>query len=613
MSESVVHRCDVAVIGAGLGGLAAAEALGAQRVVLTCEVAWVGGQITAQGVSALDEHVHIETSGATASFAALRQRIRQWYRDHYGVSSYMAQTVNGPDMPLNPGNGWVSRLCFDPRVALEVIESQWADGVWPRPDVLLLNAVPATADVDESGRVLRVRLMDTSGVQHVVDAALFLDATDTGDLLPMTDTAYVSGAEADTGEPHASGTYRPRENQGFTFCFAVEYRPGENHTVSEPVGYPAFRDGQPYTLRPVGRDGQPVIYNMFHHSAQGNPPFWTYRRIHDGALLGGHDIALINWGSNDYHNGDILHATPDEREGYLDEARRLSLGFLHWLQTACPRDDGGFGYPEFKLRPDLTGTQDGLSQMPYIRESRRIRARTTVREQDVSAEYQRAARARHYPDSVGIGWYALDLHGCVDNPTASMYADTRPFQIPLGALIPQHTPNLLPACKNIGTTHLTNGAYRVHPVEWAVGAAAGHLAAFCIEVGRRPVDVAADPWMTWRLQYRLVRHGIPIFWAIDLPYYGTRSESERALFIAAQLVMVRDVLIPDSARWHSLALELDGPLGDDFALDRLGQVIDTIAARTGRGRHSLPHLSRDFTLRALLLTLYDPLKRALSD
>jgi hypothetical protein len=34
--------------------------------------------------------------------------------------------------------------------------------------------------------------------------------------------------------------------------------------------------------------------------------------------------------------------------------------------------------------------------------------------------------------------------------------DARPFQIPLGALIPRRIENLLPACKNIGTTHVTN-------------------------------------------------------------------------------------------------------------------------------------------------------------
>jgi hypothetical protein len=45
----------------------------------------------------------------------------------------------------------------------------------------------------------------------------------------------------------------------------------------------------------------------------------------------------------------------------------------------------------------------------------------------------------------------------------------------LGALIPIRMENLLPAAKNIGTTHITNGCYRMHPVEWNIGEAAGAL------------------------------------------------------------------------------------------------------------------------------------------
>ncbi|MGG2474547.1 FAD-dependent oxidoreductase, partial [Rhizobium sp. BR5] len=34
--------------------------------------------------------------------------------------------------------------------------------------------------------------------------------------------------------------------------------------------------------------------------------------------------------------------------------------------------------------------------------------------------------------------------------------------------------------KNIGTTHITNGCYRLHPVEWNIGEVAGMLAAYCL-------------------------------------------------------------------------------------------------------------------------------------
>ena len=89
------------------------------------------------------------------------------------------------------------------------------------------------------------------------------------------------------------------------------------------------------------------------------------------------------------------------------------------------------------------GTADGFSQYPYIRESRRIEARKTIVEQEVAAPHQPHARAAPFSDSVGVGWYAIDIHG---QATDVVYtAPTKPFQIPLGALVSRHLDNLLAA------------------------------------------------------------------------------------------------------------------------------------------------------------------------
>lgn len=53
--------------------------------------------------------------------------------------------------------------------------------------------------------------------------------------------------------------------------------------------------------------------------------------------------------------------------------------------------------------------------------------------------------------------------------------------------------NLLPACKNLGVTHITNGCYRLHPFEWNVGEAAGALAAFCLARHVVPRQVRRTP------------------------------------------------------------------------------------------------------------------------
>jgi hypothetical protein len=503
------YRSDIAIIGGGMGGVAAAlaAAQAGYTVVLTETTDWLGGQMTSQGVSAFDEHPHIETHGCTQRYAELRQRIRQYYQGNYGVDKTMK---NG--QPLNPGNGWVSRLCFEPKVGEQVLREMLAPYLQNKQLKVLYEVEPIKA-VIKNHVVKEIVLQDKKKNTVSIKARYFLDATDLGDVLPLTNTEYITGAEAkvDTLEPHARDTAKPDEVQSFTFCFAVEYCKGENHTIKKPKDYERFKKTQPYSLT-LDEKVNPRHFKMFRKGSKGTLPFWTYRRILDAKLLGqGSDSALINWASNDYRFANIIDKSKAEQKRILREAKNLSLGFLYWLQTECPRDDSGFGYPEFRLRKDIMGTKDGLSKAPYIRESRRIKALERVLEQDITRSANRKT-ARHFENSVGIGWYQMDLHPCVGNDDVSMFEPTLPFQIPLGALIPVKTKNLLPACKNIGTTHLTNGAYRLHPIEWAIGEAAAVLVAFCLEKGLIPRQVWESKKLTKTLQKKLIKQGAPLEW-----------------------------------------------------------------------------------------------------
>jgi hypothetical protein len=489
------YDVDIAVIGGGLGGVAAAlAACEAGCTVLLSEATdWLGGQITAQGVSALDEHERIEDEPPTRAYAELRQRIRQHYIDVYGAPAIMADGA-----PLNPGNGWVSRLCFEPRIGLAALNAMLAPHIAGGRLIVLIDVSPvAAAHADGIVRQVTLRATDQTNADDApidVRARLFIDATELGDLLPLTETAYVSGAEAraDTGEPNAADMAQPGEVQSCTFCFAVELDPGGQHVIAAPHDYARMRDAQPYSLK-LGTP--PTRYFMQRSTPESPLPFWTYRRLLDAQLLdptgarGLRDIALINWHGNDFHDDHLIDKLSSERAHAIAAAKRLALGFLYWLQTEAPHDDdSGIGFPGLRLLPEVMGTHDGLSKTPYARESRRIRARTRIVEQDISARIrtQPGDRARDYNDCVGLGWYPMDLHPAVGNPLRTMFSPTHPFQIPLGALIPLHTQNLLAACKNIGTTHLTNGAYRLHPVEWTIGEAAGTLAAQCCATGDAP-------------------------------------------------------------------------------------------------------------------------------
>jgi hypothetical protein len=518
---------DVAIVGGGLGGCAAALAAlrAGKTVAMTEPTDWIGGQLTQQAVPP-DEHPWIEMFGGNASYFALRRGIRDYYRAHYPLTA----EARGRDQ-LNPGNGGVSKLCHEPRVALAALTAMLAPYASGGRLTVLLEHAPVKADAD-GDRVRSVTVRDLkSGDERALVSPYILDATELGDVLPLAGVEFVTGAEsrADTGELHAPERARPDNQQSFTCCFAMDYLPGQDHTIDRPDEYEFWRDYVPALTPPwpgklFGDSSNPITLQArpFEFDPNGaGKGFWVYRRIADprnfrpGAYAGG--ITLVNWPQNDYWLGNLIGVAPAEAEKHVARAKQLSLSLLYWLQTEAPRPDGGAGWKGLRLRPDLVGTADGLAKYPYIRESRRIAAEFTVLEQHVGTEARRKALGREdvaaepFPDSVGVGSYRIDLH---PSSGGDNYIDVSslPFQVPLGALIPRRVENLLPACKNLGTTHITNGCYRLHPVEWAIGEAAGALAAFCLDRKLSPRAVRNTPARLKEFQAALTAQGVEIAW-----------------------------------------------------------------------------------------------------
>ena len=87
-----------------------------------------------------------------------------------------------------------------------------------------------------------------------------------------------------------------------------------------------------------------------------------------------------------------------------------------------------------------------------------------------------------------------------------------PFELPLGALIPVRVRNLIPACKNIGVTHITNGCYRLHPVEWNVGEVAGLLIYYSLTKSVEPRYVYSDQSHLEAFQKYLDKEGVERSW-----------------------------------------------------------------------------------------------------
>ncbi|HMG22266.1 MAG TPA: FAD-dependent oxidoreductase [Kofleriaceae bacterium] len=426
-----------------------------------------------------------------------------------------------------------------------------------------------------------------TGRQTQIHALVTIDATEWGDAIPLAGLPYRTGAEArsDTGEPHARGAIddfndpyggilyggpHPECVQPMTYTFFLQLNAGGDNTIPPPPGYlenrpiyaaktagtPIYKeDDTPdggcaaeFTVTEWRRILSPDLYKP-----DANVPEWTQ----------------INYGiANDYgHNCvggqpsgcNVIDKPGPLKAEILEAAQNYSLGFAHFLQTDVVRNPGtGYGYPGFAMAefsavigtPATPVSPGGVSLTPYVREGRRIRALTTVLEQDLSLDLLRttaptAIRARLFSDSVGIGQYALDVHPCAEGDPFSQYAlnSTLPYQIPLGALVPATGNGFIGSGKNIGTTHITNGTYRTQPGEWHIGLASGLLGAMAagsISHGVELTALAQDPSFVRRLQYKaLLDLGSPIYWFTDVES-GTGDE---ILFRATQMTAIEGIML----------------------------------------------------------------------
>lgn len=484
--------CQVLVVGGGTGGTAAALAAAESGadVCIAEETSWLGGQFTSQGLGCSDDGPSINygfTYGMTARFIALRDIVRQEYGGLW-----------------NPSGCWVSHFGAEPRAFVRAISRL------TNPSILnhrlrVFYGVRAVSVLTDQGRVTGAVFKRTSdGLTFQVTAAQVIDGTDLGDVVKLSGAAYRIGQEprSDTGEADAPLVGNPDCLQSFTYLPALERRPaGESHIIPKPPGY--------------GVDPWMKGFNLRGFKVVDDPrAVFTWRRLRDSSQAGGAELAVMNWPEgNDYWFGNIVDATPEQQAIFLEQARQRALGFVYWLQTEAD----GTGYPFLQLSPDTLNSSDGLSLLPYYREGRRIRPVETIRVEDVSSYYQSTVRARNWPDSLGIGEYPFDMHRMSSAGTGRPRGSALPYQIPLGALVPETLDGLIAGGKALGTTHMTNSAYRVHPAEWSIGEAAGYLAAYSVLNGVQPRQVLASEAHTRSLQAAMILDRVPLYWVSDVP------------------------------------------------------------------------------------------------
>jgi hypothetical protein len=548
---STLHG-SVLVIGGSTAAYSATLALLKLKldVVLVQPQAVVGGQFTAQALPASDDGDLLKQGAGALSLDGEAFAISRWQRA-FRQRQRALQPVQGR-WDANPGGGWVSNFATTPVVAATALnealvpylaENQLRLVPYAEP-IEILQSEPPGLRRQVSGAVFRDR---QTGATFTITAQVVIEATDLGDVLEVGAIESRVGQEShhDTGEAILPADPRPQCQQSITFDVVVERTPpGQGVAVSAPASYgqTPWHDPHEFTGRFWTRDKQGGWRKWDFFSAFG---IFRYRRLlrqdrHDKTVTQG-DVTVLNWGTskepdrpfccgNDYRAGYLVGVSREERQRHIRQARERAQGYLHFLQT--------HGVPDLKPRGDLTWTEDGIALEPYVREARRGIALTTIRHEDVAESFfPNQVRARSFDDTVGIGQYHyLDLHG--NDQLGHITPKGKdvialPFSLPLKALVPVATDGLVLSAKSIGTTHITNAAYRMHPIEWAIGEASGFLAAFMVWTGQSAHDLVTSEAQVRKIQGFMARNGIPIFWFDDVAHDDPDFEAVQVMAAAA--------------------------------------------------------------------------------
>jgi len=439
-AQRVLH-VDVLVVGGGTAGIAAgiqAARLHAKTLVVE-ETTWLGGMLSAAGVSATDGN-HLLPAGLWGEF---RGRIYK----HYGGASKVA-------------TGWVSNTHFEPHVANQI----WKEMAAAEKSLRVLFQYQfKDAIVQKNAHVAGARFKNlVNGDQLVVYADQVVDATELGDVMASAAVPFDLGMESSslTGE----NVQVPASNdiiQDLTYVAILkDYGQGVDCTIAKPAGYD-----------PTEFDG--CCLDFYKDTTRIKPGVDCAKMITYAKLPG--NKYMLNWpgyGNDIYLN--LVQLTPEERAKELVKAKQQTLRYIYFLQQQL-------GYKNLGLADDEFPTKDRLALIPYNREGRRLRGVVRFKVQDISKPFDQ--RYPLYRTGIAVGDYPIDHHHR-KNPAAPQHLEFYPipsFTIPIGTLLPAMHTGLVVAEKGISISNLVNGTTRLQPCVLLVGQAAGALAALAVQ------------------------------------------------------------------------------------------------------------------------------------
>jgi hypothetical protein len=554
---------DVIVWGGGTGGVAAAvqaSRSGAQTLLLT-PGPWLGGMLSAAGVSAPDGH-----------------ELSCWQTGLWGqfIRTLAATVPEGLDQ------NWVSCFGFRPQQAEHLLQS------WVQAEPLLQWwSGCCLLGLDRRGDRIQALDLECNGERHRLDSRIWVDGSDLGDLIALADAPFRWGWESkDTwNEPSAPSAdalatdafFRQQPVQSPTWVVMGQL------TAAAPESSALSAPAAPFdkALEAVGLE----------------------RTLTYGRLPGG--LVMLNWplGGNDWHHGLGRSIAPlaSEREALDREMQQHSLQFLDQLS----RCSGGW----LSRGDAFPSARAHLALMPYWREGRRMRGQSVVTERDLLPVTTQARRSHLSSSSIAVGTYANDHHYPGEDwplaPKSCRWGGRwtgTPFCIPFGALLSADVSNLLAAEKCFSVSHMANGATRLQPLILNIGQAAGLAAALAVRMKLQPSELPVDS-----LQQQLIDDPqapaavMPVWdWPCWHPHW--REAQHRSL-------RHPEILMQDGSLEAAQGADLSLPDAAETPAERHGEQLQGQFRRDADGLH---YWLESGSIRRQLITLEPAVERVLS-
>jgi hypothetical protein len=426
-------QTDVLVIGGTTGGISAGLQSARMNVptLIVEETPWLGGMLTAAGVSATDGN-HMLNSGIWNEF-------RDKLRKHYGGEAALV-------------TGWVSNTQFEPHVGDSIFKAM----AKAEKQLSVIYGYHLVKILKIGNKVTGAVFESEAKKKLTVTAKVVIDATDLGDGLAMAGAAYDLGMEARsvTGENNAPEKAGPIVQDLTWVAVLKDYGPGTDKTIEKPAGYQSSLF--------AGSCSRTVADSSYKSCAK----MLTYGKLPNKKYM-------INWpefGNDIYLN--VVEMNRDQRNQELKKAHQRTLEFVYYIQKEL-------GYKNIGLADDEFSTADKLAFVPYHREGRRLKGVVRMTINDV---LYRDDQHLLYRTGISVGDYPVDHHhGCNPEAPVIKFPDVPSFSIPLGVLIPEKIDGLIVSDKAISVSNIINGATRLQPCVLLTGQAAGALAAISVK------------------------------------------------------------------------------------------------------------------------------------